>query len=129
VMRLITSSTIMRAPLRKHRGHAKGSYALTPALPASLGAGRAVLARCLTIRHGRAAVPWDTLKKCPVGHEGGFIRQPWAPSASAERARLCSRWPRNFRGSRNREAVTDPICRGQLMRLAQSYDQMAVAAE
>jgi len=28
VMRLITSSTIMRAPLRKHRGHAKGSYAL-----------------------------------------------------------------------------------------------------
>jgi hypothetical protein len=45
VMRLITSSTIMRAPLRKHRGHAKGSYALTPALPASLGAGRAVLER------------------------------------------------------------------------------------
>jgi len=27
------------------------------------------------------------------------------------------------------DCFTDPICRGQLMRLAQSYDQMAVAAE
>ena len=27
------------------------------------------------------------------------------------------------------DCFTDPMCRGQLMRLAQSYDQMAVAAE
>jgi hypothetical protein len=26
------------------------------------------------------------------------------------------------------DCFTDPICRGQLMRLAQSYDQMAMAA-
>jgi hypothetical protein len=27
------------------------------------------------------------------------------------------------------DCFTDPICRGQLTRLAQGYDQMAVAAE